>query len=194
MNRAGSRQSHAVPCHDDRNLFASAAASRKLVTWNLMHLSFRKDQNMCPKRVRAERSFACRRSVMLSIADSLHRQDSAPASYSIATLPIRVASLPLFGAGSWLTWEECGIRGPSSCSGRMGHAVPCAARHHIGSAKEMISKPSSPLRTLSRCIEVGKYLLLSALDTCLPSRSGHAGLIHLVGIHRELASGKHRLL
>jgi len=36
---------------------------------------------------------------------------------------------------------------------------------------------------MCRGIEAGKYLLLSAFDTCFPSWSCHAGLVHLVGIH-----------
>jgi hypothetical protein len=51
----------------------------------------------------------------------------------------------LFGAGFWLMWEGCDIPGPSFCSDRMGHAVPCAARHHIESVQQSISKPSMTL-------------------------------------------------
>jgi hypothetical protein len=51
----------------------------------------------------------------------------------------------LFGAGSWLMWEGCGIPGPFSYSARMGHAVLCAARHHIESVRYIVSNPSKPL-------------------------------------------------
>ena len=100
---------------------------------------------MCLKHAQAACNSAYRRLVMPSSEGSLDRQDSALVSYSIATLPALVASLLLFGAGSWLMWEGCGIPGPFSYSARMGHAVLCAARHHIESVRYIVSNPSKPL-------------------------------------------------
>ena len=126
-------------CRDGQNLFVSAAWSRKLETLNPRHRSFPRDPSTWQKHVRVGCNFAYRRLVMPSSEGSSDRRDSAPVSYSIATPRALVASLLLSGAGSWLMSGGCDIPGPFSCSARMGHAVPCAARHHIGSVRRSIS-------------------------------------------------------
>jgi hypothetical protein len=59
-------------------------------------------------------------------------------SYSIAIPQALVASRPLSGADSWLTWEVSDIPSPSFYTDHTAHVVFCAAPHHIESAKSVI--------------------------------------------------------
>jgi hypothetical protein len=123
---------------------------------------------MCQSLVHVHCSPASRRLAMPSSQDSCyHSLEHHPASCSIAALLVLAASQLWFVVDSWWTLAGFCTLGPFYCIGHKGHVVLCVVRRHTESAGSVII-------LLSRCmVRLGKYLLLAALNTCLPSWGCH---------------------